>query len=170
MPTIAACRTALLTDYQPAPNAAVKIASAHALVALALNDTTMMAAHRKHLLKLAQWWVTEADTKWKTRFRSAEVIRLAKEDAESNIRINHEHVYGRAQVADQMLASPSQVVPILALCVGCIVTVDEHVRLTRQTSFHGWDRYREAGVVVRDMEVQGWPTYPWPPAAGLMGN
>jgi hypothetical protein len=160
--TIATRRAHLLLPYRRAFDAELKFASARELVKLALRETGMLAAHRKHLLKLAQWWVTEADGKWKTRFRSAAVIELAQGDPQSpkaQTAINHEHVYGRAELADRMLRDPSQVDSILELCEGCIVTVDEHRELTLQKHVQGWDRYREAGVLVRDMALPDWPLH-----------
>ncbi|PZQ02462.1 MAG: hypothetical protein DI587_03260 [Variovorax paradoxus] len=160
--TISNLRAQLLQPYVRAASAEAKISSAYALVKLALADTKMLPAHRKHLLKTAQWWVTEADGKWKTRFRSMEVLRLAKEDPTSDVRINHEHVYGRAELAELMLLDHTQVEAILELCVGCIVTVDEHRRLTAQKHVHGWKRYRAANVRVADMTQPGGPLVEWP--------
>lgn len=155
--TIATRRTHLLSPYVSSATAQRKVASARELVNVALRDTEMLLTHRKHLLKLAQWWVTEADGKWKTRFRSVRVIKLAQEDPNSHEPINHEHVYGRAELAERMLEDPSKVGSILELCIGCIVTVDEHRRLSALRNRQGWDRYRAAGIGVHDMSLPGWP-------------
>lgn len=159
--TVASRRSHLLLPYVRAKNSKEKIDSARELVRVALRDTSMLPAHRKHLLKLAQWWVTEADGKWKTRFRSVEVVRLARDDPHSDVLINHEHVYGRAELADRMLRDHGQVDDILELCVGCIVTVEEHRRLSAQRHQRGWDRYLEAKVPVLDTAAAGWPVYPY---------
>lgn len=155
--TIAMRRNHLLLPYIRSATAQSKVASARELVNVALRDTKMLPAHRKHLLKLAQWWVTEADGKWKTRFRSVRVIQLAEANPNSNEAINHEHVYGRAEPAERMLHDPSQVGAILELCIGCVVTVEEHRRLSAVRGLQGWDRYRTAGVGVHDMSLPGWP-------------
>lgn len=155
--TIATRRSHLLAPYARAEAAQSKFVSARELVGIALRETAMLRAHRKHLLKLAQWWVTEADGKWRTRFRSARVIELAHDQPESQVSINHEHVYGRAELAERMLEDPSQVAAILELCVGCIVTVEEHRVLSAQRGVQGWDRYRAAGVRVLDTAAHGWP-------------
>lgn len=157
--TVAVHRFHLLLPYVRARNSQEKIDSARELIKVALRDTSMLPAHRKHLLKLAQWWVTEADGKWKTRFRSVEVVRLARDDPLSEVRINHEHVYGRAQLADRMLRDHEQASEILELCVGCVVTVEEHGRLTAERNAQGWDRYVEAKVPVLDTAAPGWPVY-----------
>lgn len=151
--TIAKHRRSLISPYSRAAAAHNKITSAREMVTLALQDTAMLRMHRKHLLKLAQWWVTEADGKWRTRYRSATVIHLAMHDPESQTRINHEHVYGRAEVAERMMKDPSQVDQILELCVGCVVTVDEHEKLSKVKDAHGWDRYKVAEVAVCDMAL-----------------
>ncbi len=148
--TIAHHSMHLLQTYARAKCAAEKIASAHQLVNLALQDASMLLSHRKHLLKLAQWWVTEADGKWRTRFRSQKVVELARTASNSQMRINHEHVFGRAALADLMLTDPKQAIATMELCVGCIVTVEEHAHLTAQRGASGWERYRRAKVVVLD--------------------
>ena len=145
--------------YVRAEDAQNKVASARELANVALRETGMLQSHRKHLLKLAQWWVTEADGKWKTRFRSAAVIQLAQDDPDSQMLINHEHVYGRAELAERMMQDRSQVDAILELCIGCIVTVEEHRKLSAQRGLQGWDRYRTAEVRVRDTAMPGWPVF-----------
>lgn len=155
--TIATRRAHLLMPYVRAEDAQNKVASARELANVALRETGMLRSHRKHLLKLAQWWVTEADGKWKTRFRSSTVIQLAQDDPDSQVLINHEHVYGRADLAERMMQDPSRVDAILELCIGCIVTVDEHRTLSAQRGLQGWDRYRAAEVRVRDTAMPGWP-------------
>lgn len=155
--TVDSHRTHLLLPYLRADVAEEKIRSARELVNLVLRDTSMLRSHRKHLLKLAQWWVTEADGKWKTQYRSAQVVALARQEGLSGVAINHEHVYGRAELAERMLTDSTQVDSILGLCVGCIVTVEEHRRLSAQKHVHGWDRYRAANVRVHDTAQPGWP-------------
>ncbi len=155
--TIAARRVHLLSRYTRSDQAEGKIASARALVELSLRDTVMLPTHRKHLIKLAQWWVTEADGKWKTRFKSSKVLQLARDEPGSQVRINHEHVFGRAELADRILKDPSQVDSVLELCIGCIVTVDEHQQLSALRGLQGWERYRVAGIEVCDTAVPGLP-------------
>lgn len=157
--TIATRRNHLLMQYTRADAAQSKLVSARELVNVALRETGMLRSHRKHLIKLAQWWVTEADGKWKTRFRSEVVIQLAQNEPDSQVPINHEHVYGRAELAERMMEDPSQVDAILELCVGCIVTVDEHRILSAQRDVQGWDRYRDAGIRVLDTATPGWPAF-----------
>lgn len=155
--TIAVHRKHILTPYVRAADAQRKVDSARQLVIMAISGHGMLHSHRRHLLKLAQWWVTEADGKWRTRFRSQAVVHLAMTEPEAQVRINHEHVYGRASLADRMLADPTQVEPILELCVGCIVTVDEHRRLSALRDAEGWERYERAGVFVVDAESSSNP-------------
>jgi hypothetical protein len=46
--------------------------------------------------------------------------------------------------------------------VACLVTVEEHKLLSAQKGVSGWDRYRDAGIVVYDMEPDPRVEYrPW---------
>jgi hypothetical protein len=63
----------------------------------------LLTAHRKKMLKEMLWLISEADGKYSTRFRSAEVVRLARDQPNSEARIQHEHVFPRAEVADRLL-------------------------------------------------------------------
>lgn len=147
----------LIAPYVRTEGADQRIASARELVRLALGKNALSTTHRKHLLKLAQWWVTEADGKWKTRYKSATVLALVTQTPAPDVPINHEHVYGRAALADEILRDPSRAATILELCVGCVVTVDEHKRLSAQRNVQGWDRYRAADVQVCDTSRPGFP-------------
>jgi hypothetical protein len=106
--------------------------------------------HRKKFLKLALGKLTEAEgcSKKKTRFRSRASLTTPQD-------VQHEHVYPRARMADALLANPTRVEEIVAQAVGCVVTVEEHEKLTEIDrdfpEVDGWARYEKAGIVVIDM-------------------
>jgi hypothetical protein len=57
-------------------------------------------------------------------------------------------------MVDALLKSPEAVTRILNKAVGCIVTKAEHDKLRQfERDFDGWERYRQAGIVIIDMET-----------------
>ena len=70
--------------------------------------------------------------------------------------LEHEHVYPRKWLIDQMLAEPSAVEMVLdTFALSCTVTREEHRRLAnaeRTTpGLEGWHRYHAAGIAVTDL-------------------
>jgi len=51
---------------------------------------------------------------------------------------------------------PSRSRELLKTAIGCVVTVDEHQRLTnitrKQPDLRGWERYNAAGITVIDTD------------------
>ncbi len=104
------------------------------------------------MLKVVIWLITEADGKYSTRFRSKEVVRLARERPRCTVKIHHEHVYPRTALADEILARqaefrkfPSKLNKLLDEAVGCVVTVVEHRDLLKHAK--GRKRYKEVPVL-----------------------
>ena len=158
--------------YRRSAKAADRVASAKQLARMVLASDGLLLTHKKQMLDKAIWWISEADGKHKTRHRSAECLRLALEEPNSNVKIQHEHVFERKDVIatilsrrEELLANPALLDAILDETVGCVVTEDEHDRLE---SGHGWARYIAAKVVVLDMSTLPptvWqPPIPIPPA------
>ena len=114
---------------------------------LCLNDPDVLPVHRRELLTVLLWKVTEAESsKYRTRFRSEGA--LACTDPKQ---LRHEHVFQRAKMIDELLkAEPSEVGEILAKAVACTVTLGEADCLAKQGEHYGWERYRRAGIVVLD--------------------
>ena len=140
---------ALLTPYVVSKKSAAKIQSARILVRLALENSDLYPSHRRKMISDAIWYVTESDGKWKTRFKSKQVLYLAKNEPNSLVRINHEHVFTRKAFVDEilsrreeLLADMSELDKLLGIAVGCIVTKPEHDSLVNGS---GWARY--AGTV-----------------------
>jgi hypothetical protein len=130
------------------PDADRIVGSARALVKLLLTpDNHIDIRHRREAIKLALWNVTEDEAgKYTTRFRS-----LASMQRGAVLR--HDHVHERAKMADALIAEPDRADAILDQAIGCTVTVEEHLKLTRignRTGLDGWARYRAAEITVID--------------------
>lgn len=79
--------------------------------------------------------------------------------------IQHEHVVPRTVLVDAMLAAPRRVPEILASSIACLVTEEEHRRLSAVAAgLQGWDRYRAADVAVVDIRRKRGSGNPWRPS------
>jgi hypothetical protein len=155
MVTVADHYKKLAAPYRRASRSTEVISSAKNLAKLILGSDEIILPHKKRILSEVLWFLSEADGKYSTRFRSKEVVRLAMEDPTSDVRIQHEHVYPRASVTAKLLdnidyyrANPEALNLLLDETVGCVVTESEHINLL---SGSGWKRY--AKVPVFDMSL-----------------
>lgn len=64
--------------------------------------------------------------------------------------LQHDHVFQRAVIHEQILYQPDRASLTAAKVVACIVTKEEHKRLSKPSKLDGWDRYKEARVEVID--------------------
>jgi hypothetical protein len=142
----------LKAPYKRRAKADSIIDSAKKLARLILSSDELLHEHRRKMLKEVLWFVTEANGKYSTRYRSAEVVRLARDEPESEVPVRHEHVYPRAVVADEILSRqdelrqhPGLLDELLDQSVGCIVTVYEHGELLSGRT--GWGRYEHVPVL-----------------------
>ena len=129
------------------PDAQERRVSAISLAEAIRAASNVVPSHRREMLSIAVWKYTEAEGgKWATRYRSAAVVHGPVAP------IQHEHVVTRATLVERMLVDGADVDAVLARAVGCLVTVEEHGRLTAvATSVEGWGRYATAEVEVLDM-------------------
>jgi hypothetical protein len=114
---------------------------------VATNDNLLLV-HKKELISVLIWKITEANGKWSTRYRSEGVLD------DSECKIQHEHVYTRKFLTEQILQNPSNAEHIVQNAIGCLVTEQEHSKLTAITSsqkLQGWDRYEAAQITIYDM-------------------
>jgi len=140
--------------YAPHPQAEARRLSATRLAEAILAAPDVDPSHRRQFLSFCLWKHTEADGKWAVRYRSKEAVHGPVAD------IQHEHVIPRNLLVEKVIANLEHVGEILASVLACLVTKEEHRRLTAVGSFvEGWDRYTAAGVVVLDM-VTGEPFTP----------
>lgn len=141
----------LKKPYVRSPKSEEIISSAKQLARLVLQDESLLQKHKISILSLVQWFVSEADGKHKTRYRSRRVVELATNDPYSVEKINHEHVFTRREVTQQLLTEPHRVDEILDAVLGCIVTKAEHDSMKGAGS--GWARYKSARIEVLDMSA-----------------
>lgn len=134
--------------WGPPPNEEQVLRAAIATARFAVTSPDLFDKYRRELLDNVLWLVTVAPTgKYQTRFRS----RAAVEDP--NAALRHEHVYTRHSLIEQMMMHPEDIETVIReRAIGCVVTKDEHRRLTQFDKSHdGWNRYSAAGIEVLDM-------------------
>ena len=126
-------------------------ASAFELVRHLLTlDERVSTPHRREMLGTAVWKWTEAEgvppyPKYHVRRRTTGALDLSRPAS-----VNHEHVWPRKWIIDQLLAKASWSDEELwtfleTYGVPCTVTVEEHARLSVARGT-GWARYVDAGV------------------------
>jgi hypothetical protein len=146
-----------VTTFKRHPEADERIGSATSLVKLILANRTpeMLSKHYRELLRILLWKITEAETeKHETRFQSQGALDVGK-----NGTLRHEHVYQCSQMIDKLLsAEPGAIDGILSMAIGCTVTLEEHTRLNKFDNYYGWERYKRAGILVKNIET-GSPAY-----------
>ena len=111
--------------------------------------------HKKELLSIGLWKWTEAEgfaphPKYHIRLRS-----LGSIDLDNVAKVNHEHVWTRSWIVGELLKRERWSLEELReflkrYAVACIVTIEEHARLS-QSRATGWQRYADAAVPVWDM-------------------
>lgn len=110
-------------------------------------------AHKRSLLDRCIWFVTEADGKFKTRYRSIGAL-----GADASTKLQHEHVTEKRKLVSLLVSGEDDAKNIVENAIGCVVTKDEHDLLTKVSrkdpSLDGWSRYKKAGVRVFDLKLQ----------------
>ena len=125
----------------------VRISSAITAIE-AILPLALYPAHKKELLSICIWKITEADGKKKLRYWSKGAI-----DNESS-ELQHEHVHERKELISRLLSGEA-VELVVADAVACMVTKKEHSQLRASKSL-GWLRYKESGIRVYDAKEQQW--------------
>jgi hypothetical protein len=107
--------------------------------------------HKRGVINGMLWSITQARGKYTTRFRST-----AAGNAPKGTKLQHEHVIPRKDLVRAIMTEPHRARELLTTAIGCVVTKEEHERLTRitreQPKLHGWDRYTAAGIAVTDAD------------------
>ncbi len=132
--------------YTPHKDRCIRINSAYtAIQAILFLD--LYPVHKRELLDVCIWKITEADGKFNTRFRSIGTL-----DEKS---LRHEHVVERKSIIDRLLLEPDNYYEILNDAIACIVSKDEHDKLTaiskKNRNLSGWERYKAADIRVFDL-------------------
>lgn len=143
--------------------------SAFNLIRQLLDLRDITEKHKKEQLSIGLWKWTEAEgvaphAKYHTRLRSAGAL-----NTNSPAKLNHEHVWPRSWLIEQLLArvdwSPDDLWDFLTdFGVACIVTVEEHLALGGVRGV-GWERYERAGIEVHDLETNRPFVFPHLPLA-----
>jgi hypothetical protein len=112
---------------------------------------------KRRFLSNCLWQITQAEGKGKYEIRYRSVASIGK----PRKKLRHDHVTRRKVMVDAMLKTPSEAQAIAKAAIGCVVTKKEHEKLTAMDkSIDGWDRYRLAGIAVRDMTTGESITFP----------
>jgi hypothetical protein len=141
-----------MKSFEPHPRAEDRKRSAVALIELLLTNKKpeVLPEHLGELIKILIGKITEADGKRNTRHWSNGALQCSDKN-----QLRHEHVYTRKRMIQALLkASPEESREILKDAIGCIVTADEHRRLSTFDKTHeGWERYRKAQLRVTNTET-----------------
>ena len=139
--------------FTPHPQSETRKRSAVTLIKhLLAKKSEVLPTHRRQLLTILLWKITEAEsTKHKTRFQSWGALGCS-----DKAKLRHDHVFQRKKMIEKLeKASPRQIDKILKKAIGCTVTTEEHVKLSKfDTEYDGWERYRKAGVIVIDTQTR----------------
>ena len=136
-----------LPKYKPHPDREDRIQSARDAIS-AIAPLNLYPAHKKELLSVCIWKITEADGKLNVRYWSEGAISAAKKE------LRHEHVFERRELVERLLAGESTDT-VVSDAIACIVTKQEHNQLGASVK-SGWERYLDAGIRVFDTETQSW--------------
>jgi hypothetical protein len=105
------------------------------------------AGIKKKMLNHAIWLVAEVSGNFRGRYRSAGVLKTV------GVPIQRDHVFPRKMLVEELLLPEANVTSVIERSQCCIVTREEHKLLTKvPQQFIGWERYKQAGVIVHDMQ------------------
>ncbi len=136
--------------YSRHPEHDVRITSAkNAITALLPLD--LYPAHKRELLSICLWKITEADGKKKVRYWSEGAINS------QNSKLHHEHVHERRELIQRLL-NGENIEIVLTDAVACMVTEQEHHILSKSAE-KGWQRYKHSNIKVYDALTQKWPEF-----------
>lgn len=140
-----------IPEYVPHKDRDARIKSATTAIKV-LVGLEILEFHKKELISVCLWKISEADGKYKTRFQSKAALNAKKEQ------LRHDHVFERKSLIENIIDKPEEIDKILTNAIGCIVTKEEHSELTNvsreKPQLEGWQRYIEAGIKVFDLKEQ----------------
>ena len=109
---------------------------------------------KQKFLSNCLWQITQAEgkNKYDLRYKTKAALKAIEEGRRKELR--HEHVYPRKQMVQKLIGSPENVDEIVKDAVGCVVTEEEHAKLSQIDrdfpDLEGCQRYQEAGIAVFD--------------------
>lgn len=143
-----------LPDYQPHRDRETRINSAK-MAAESIVRLDLYPAHKKELLSICIWKITEADGNLNTRYRSEQAIQRQMDgEAPRGRGLRHEHVFQQRYLIQRMIENNENPRDVLDDAIGCVVTEEEHNQLLHGQELDGWERYRQAGITVIDLETR----------------
>jgi hypothetical protein len=123
------------------------------LVIKTLRALDLHASTKRKMIDRALWLVAELSGDFAPRHRSDGVLQNL------GVKIQRDHVYPRAELIASILAGNEDLSEVVARAICCLVTKEEHNRLSEiPPHVKGWDRYREAAVIYRDMTSYAYPS------------
>lgn len=114
----------------------------------AIVPLDLYQAHKKELISVCIWKITEADGKSKVRYWSEGAVN----DQEG--KLQHEHVCERKELIARLL-SGEDVDTVVTSAIACMVTREEH-QIIGKSSSSGWQRYKDSGIKVYDAKDKQW--------------
>jgi len=112
-------------------------------------DLPLDDEYKAKILRDLIWKYTEADGKHNVRHRSAGAASAEFESQkELKSKLRHDHVFPIDHLLKGLMrCSPAQRSDVLEEAVSCLVTMDEHLELSRWDKTHpGWAKYEKAKV------------------------
>jgi hypothetical protein len=118
------------------------------IIIKAVLELNVSVPMKRKVIDSMLWNITGAFGKYNTRYISKEAME------NHDIVKNHEHVFRKKNMINNILAHPEELDSILENAVGCTVTIDEHKLLGEvdrsNKGIDGWERYKQAGISVYD--------------------
>ena len=133
----------------------------------------IMAKHKKELIRVMIWKITEAKGKYNTQFRSCKAIKLIDKNNKNKVNKNkyliHEHVYPIKDLICEILEKPDNYEEILKKAIACVVTKAEHGKLhnKKYEQYTGWERYEKVGIKVFEIKDGKMKPYKLPDAQAI---
>jgi hypothetical protein len=114
----------------------------------AILPLKLYPAHKKKLLRVCIWKITEADGKSKVRYWSEGAVE------NQSSKLQHEHVHEIKELVARLMSGES-VKAVVSDAVACMVTKEEHINLGGSSKL-GWDRYKDSRIRVYDAKGKQW--------------
>lgn len=114
----------------------------------AILDLDLYPAHKKELLSICIWKITEADGKHNIRYWTEGAI------SNPEFKLQHEHVYERKELILRLFEG-EPIESVIENAVACMVTAQEHKMLTNSI-YSGWQRYQKLEIRVFDAKEGKW--------------
>lgn len=140
----------LKKPYKRNPQKDVLLDSITEVLKTVLPNPSITTKHKKEVIKIMLWNVSQIDGKYSTRYCSEGTLNDIDE------KVQHEHVITRKECTRRLLETPENIKEILSEVLACVVTESEHKKLSSVKNASGWDRYKIAGIRVYDKELNSW--------------